>query len=153
MAQENDYQPLEPLASEQEKRNQNVKYFELQVPKYAVLLSKRLCCKIFCSQRNKQTHVRIMTLVSLMIFVHLLSLAILPMIIWVFVLPLQVISLLTSTCAVLFFLMAFVAVLISNPTQSKSNGEATAFADCSIFFFDHSCAWNCTLLAVDYDQC
>ena len=151
MAQENDYQPLEPLASEQEKRN--VKSFDLQVLKYAVLLSKCLCCTIVCSQRNKQMYVRIMTLVSLMIFVHLLSLAILPMVIWVFVLPFRVISLLTSTGAVLFFLMAFVVVLISNTTQSKSSGEATAFADCSIFFFDHSCAWNCTLLAVDYDQC
>ena len=58
---------------------------------------------------------------SLMFFVHLLSLASLPTIIWVTVLPLRVISLLTSTCAAFFCVTAFVAVLISNPTQLQSN--------------------------------
>ena len=95
--------------------------FQLHVPKAAVILSRCFCCTIFCSKRNQEVHIRTLALWSLMFFVHLLSLASLPTIIWVTVLPLRVISLLTSTCAALFCVTAFVAVLISIPTQLQSN--------------------------------
>ena len=98
--------------------------FQLHVPKAAVILSKCFCCTIFCSKHNQQVHVRTLALWSLMFFVHLLSLAILPTFIWAAVLPVRVISLLASTCAAFFCLMAFVALLISIPTQLQSNKKS-----------------------------
>ena len=95
--------------------------FQLHVPKAAVILSRCFCCTIFCSKRNQEVHICTLALWSLMFFVHLLSLASLPTIIWVTVLPLRVISLLTATCAAIFCVTAFVAVLISIPTQLQSN--------------------------------
>ena len=98
----------------------NMKPFQLHVPRVAVILSRCFCCTIFCSKHNQQAHVRSLALWSLMFFVHLLSLAILPTVIWVIVLPLRVTSLLTSTWATFFCLTAFVAVFISIPQQLKN---------------------------------
>ena len=67
--------------------------------------------------------IRFLVLWSFTYSVHLLSLAVLPTVIWVFVLPLRVIFLLTSTFATLFCVMAFVAVVISIPTQLRSNNK------------------------------
>ena len=102
----------------------NTTSFQLHVPKAAVILSICFCCTIFCSKRNQQVHIRTLALWSLMFFVHLLSLAILPTFIWAAVLPVRVISLLASTCAAFFCLMAFVALLISIPTQLQSNKKS-----------------------------
>lgn len=102
----------------------NTTPFQLHVPKAAVILSICFCCTIFCSKHNQQVHVRTLALWSLMFFVHLLSLAILPTFIWAGVLPVRVISLLASTCAAFFCLMAFVALLISIPTQLQSNKKS-----------------------------
>ena len=102
----------------------NTTPFQLHVPKAAVILSICFCCTIFCSKRNQQVHIRTLALWSLMFFVHLLSLAILPTFIWAAVLPVRVISLLASTCAAFFCLMAFVALLISIPTQLQSNKKS-----------------------------
>ena len=102
----------------------NITPFQLHVPKAAVILSICFCCTIFCSKHNQQVHIRTLALWSLMFFVHLLSLAILPTFIWAGVLPVRVISLLASTCAAFFCLMAFVALLISIPTQLQSNKKS-----------------------------
>jgi len=102
----------------------NTTPFQLHVPKAAVILSKCFCCTIFCSKHNQQVHVRTLALWSLMFFLHLLSLAILPTFIWAAVLPVRIISLLASTCAAFFCLMAFVALLISIPTQLQSNKKS-----------------------------
>ena len=52
--------------------------------------------------------------------VQLLSLAVLPTVIWIFVLPLRVIFLLTSTFATLFCVTAFVAVTINILSQLEN---------------------------------
>ena len=98
----------------------NTKPSQLHVPRVAVILSGSFCCMIFCSKHNQQPHVRSLAVWSLIFFVHLLSLAILPTVIWVIVLPLRVTSLLTSTWATFFCLTAFVAVFISIPQQLKN---------------------------------
>lgn len=103
----------------------NMKPFQLHVPKAVVFLSRFFCCTIFCSEHNQQAHVRSLALWSLIFFVHLLSLAILPTVIWVIVLPLRVTSLLTSTWATFFCLTAFVAVFISIPQQLKNKNLLT----------------------------
>ena len=97
----------------------NMKPSQLHVPGVAVFLSRCFCCTIRCSEHNQQAHVRSLALWSLIFFVHLLSLAILPTVIWVIVLPLRVTSLLTSTWATFFCLTALVAVFISIPQQLK----------------------------------
>ena len=113
-----------PQETNPAKEAPNTTPFQLHVPKAAVILSKCFCCTIFCSKHNQQVHVRTLALWSLMFFVHLLSLAILPTFIWAAVLPMRVISLLASTCAAFFCLMAFVALLISIPTQLQSNKKS-----------------------------
>ena len=61
--------------------------------------------------------IRLFVLWTFTYFVQLLSLAVLPTIIWTFVLPLRVIFLLTSTFATLFCVTAFIALIISIPSQ------------------------------------
>lgn len=67
--------------------------------------------------------IRLLVLWTFTYFIHLLSLAVLPTVIWVFVLPLRVIFLLTATFATLFCVTAFVAVIISIPTQLQSDNK------------------------------
>ena len=78
-------------------------------------------------QQALQETVHLLGLWSLMLFIHLLSLAVLPTVIWAFVLPLRIVSLITSIGAILFCLTAAVAVfiysissIISQPKQSSS---------------------------------
>ena len=59
-----------------------------------------------------QEIVHLLGLWNLMLFIHLLSLAVLPTVIWAFVLPLRIVSLITSIGAILFCLTAAVAVFI-----------------------------------------
>ena len=59
-----------------------------------------------------QETVHLLGLWNLMLFIHLLSLAVLPTVIWAFVLPLRIVSLITSIGAILFCLTAAVAVFI-----------------------------------------
>ena len=67
--------------------------------------------------------IRFLVLWTFTYSIHLLSLAVLPTVIWVFVLPLRVIFLLTATFAILFCVTAFVAVIISIPTQLQSDNK------------------------------
>lgn len=64
--------------------------------------------------------IRFFVLWTFTYLVHLLSLAVLPTVVWTFVLPLRVIFLLTSTFATLFCVTAFVAVIISIPSQLEN---------------------------------
>ena len=73
-----------------------------------------------------------------MLFIHLLSLAVLPTMIWVFVLPLRIISLITSIGAILFCLTAAVAVFIysipfSISSQSQQSGINKCYSVCHVF--------------------
>lgn len=67
--------------------------------------------------------IRLLVLWTFTCFIHLLSLAILPTAIWVFVLPLRVIFLLTATFTILFCVTALVAVIISISTQLRSGNK------------------------------
>ena len=67
--------------------------------------------------------IRLLVLWTFTCFIHLLSLAILPTVIWVFVLPLRVIFLLIATFTILFCVTALVAVIFSIPTQLRSGNK------------------------------
>ena len=89
-----------------------------------------------CSKRNQETLVRLLALWSLMLFIHLLSLAVLPTMVWAFVLPLRIISLITSIWAILFCLTAAVAVFIysiSSISISSQNGINKCCSICRVF--------------------
>ena len=73
------------------------------IPKLVVILSSALCCRFLCSKHKQlqETLVHLLALWNLMLFIHLLSLGVLPTMIWAFVLPLRIISLITSIWAIL----------------------------------------------------
>ena len=124
-------EPEPPTSKQQASESQNLTPKVLQVPKLAVILSSVLCCTFPCRKHiNQETLVRLLGLWSLMLFIHLLSLAVLPTVTWAFVLPLRIISLITSIGAIVFCLTAAVAVFIysissisisSQPQQSGIN--------------------------------
>ena len=91
------------------------------------------------TKEHLQTLVRLLALWSLMLFIHLLSLAVIPTMIWAFVLPLRIISLITSIGAILFCLTAAVAVFIysissvRNSCQPQQRGITKCCSICRVF--------------------
>ena len=70
-----------------------------------------------------------------MLFIHLLSLAVLPTVTWAFVLPLRIISLITSMGAIVFCLTAAVAVFIysiSSISISSQPQQSGIYKCCTI---------------------
>ena len=131
--------PESPNPMQQAPESPNSTKEALHVPKFAVILSRVICCMFLCNKRSQETLVRLLALWSLMLFIHLLSLAVLPTMIWAFVLPLRIISLITSIWAILFCLTAAVAVFIysissiSISSQPQQNGINKCCSICRVF--------------------
>ena len=110
----------------------------LHVPKLVVILSSVFCCMFLCSKHN-QLQETLFHLLALWNLIHLLSLGVLPTMIWAFVLPLRIISLITSIWAILFCLTAAVAVFIysissiGNTSQRQQSGINQCCSICHVF--------------------
>ena len=91
-----------------------------------------------CSKHN-QLQETLFHLLALWNLIHLLSLGVLPTMIWAFVLPLRIISLITSIWAILFCLTAAVAVFIysissiGNTSQRQQSGINQCCSICHVF--------------------
>ena len=107
---------------------------EFLIPYLAYILSFPLCCTCCCCtccccsccRRSKQLRskwIQTLALTSLFLFTQFIALSALPTILWAFVFPVQILSVITFFGAAIFCVTAFIAVLIRNIGQLTCRGR------------------------------
>ena len=84
------------------------------IPRGLNIISYILCCTFGCVQNTRSKFIQTLAIWSLCVFVHLLTVGALASIVWVFVLPLRILSVAALLYATLFSTTAFIALLIKN---------------------------------------
>ena len=108
------------------------------IPKTLTLFCTCCCC---CSVTSRSKLAQTLALWNLLVFIHSVTMSVLPTLLWMFVLPVQMLAVTALLVTTFFFTTTLIAFIINNtPLLSKRN---TCRESCRFF---HTCMETCRVI-------